>query len=118
MEGADELVQFHVVEIGDGPEGHAVASPVAHLEAAERARVRGRLAGIRSGPHEDVDRVLPALIDERRDGAAGEVIESAADEGKAERREIVDRRGEVQFAEEPRFHGVLIARARGRCRRR
>jgi hypothetical protein len=35
----DELIQFSVVEIGNGPEGHAVAYPVPDLEAAEHHRV-------------------------------------------------------------------------------
>ena len=92
MERLDELVQFRVVEIGDGPEGHAVARPVPHVEAAKRARVGRGLTTVRSGPYEDIDRVLPALIDERGDGAAGKVIESAADQRKAERREGDDGR--------------------------
>src|SRR5258706_10854432 len=109
MERLGKLVELRIVEIGDGPEGHAVAGPVAHLEAAESARVDRRFAAVRRGPHEDVDRVLPTLIDERGDGATGEVIESAADQRKAERREVVDWGREVQSAQKPRFDGVLIS---------
>src|SRR3954469_9440649 len=67
----NELVQFRVVEVGDGPERHASARPVAEVKATQRARVGLRLMAVALGPHEDVDRVLPALIDERRHGAAG-----------------------------------------------
>jgi hypothetical protein len=42
MERLGELVEFDVVEIGDRPEGHAVAGPVTHLEAAEDTRVGQR----------------------------------------------------------------------------
>src|ERR1700674_5313028 len=76
-----------------------------------RARVGQRFAAVGRGPLEDVDRMLLALIDERGNGAAGEVIESAAVQRKAERSEGVDLGREVQFAQKPRFDGVLIGGA-------
>jgi hypothetical protein len=36
---------------------------------------------------------------------------ATTDERKADGREIVDRRREIQLAEEPRLHGVLIGRS-------
>jgi hypothetical protein len=93
----DELIELDVVEIGDCPEGHAVVRPVAHLEAAEGSRVGARFAAVGRGPHEHVDRVLPALIDERGNGAAAEIVEPSADQREAERREIGDRRREIQL---------------------
>jgi hypothetical protein len=102
MERLGELVELDVVEIGDRPEGHAVAGPVTHLEAAEGTRVGQRFAAVGRGPLEDMDRMLLALIDERSHGAADKVVESASDQGKAERREVVDLGREVQFAQKPR----------------
>ena len=69
-----------------------------------RASTRDREVSIRH-------RVLLALIDERGHGPSRHVIEPAADQRKANRREIDDRRREVQLAEEPRLHGVLIGGA-------
>ena len=50
----------------------------------------------------------PRRIDERRGRPPGDVVEPAAGERESEPGEIVDRRGEVQLAEKPRLHGVLI----------
>src|SRR5260221_2342097 len=100
-ERVNELIELDVVEIGHGPEGHPLVRPMPHLEAAESARVRERFAAVRRRPHEDVDGVLPALIDERGYGAAAEVVQTPADERKAEGREVVDGGREVQLAQEP-----------------
>lgn len=66
--------QLRVVEVGDGPERQSTADPVADVKAADgslfrRAPIRRRAIGL----DEDVDRVLAALIHERRGGAAIEV---------------------------------------------
>ena len=85
----DELVEFGVIEIGNGPKGHCVAGPMTDLKAAERSGVGKRGSGVRRGPDEHIDRVLAALIHERRDGSTADRVDAGADERKAEARKRV-----------------------------
>jgi len=52
--------------------------------------------------------MFSALVDERGDFAAFEVVEAAADQRKAVAREVFDRGRKIELAVEPRFNGVLI----------
>jgi SAM-dependent methyltransferase len=85
LERLDELVELGVVEIGDGPEGHAVAGPVAHLEAAEgprwtRAHCRRRRRS--RGRHQDSSPAPPArgtTISRKSTGSASSPKDSGPD---------------------------------------
>ena len=59
--------------------------------------------------NEHIDRVLLPLIHERGDGPSTQIVKSSANERKANRCEVHDRRSEIQLAEEPWLHGVLIS---------
>jgi len=52
--------------------------------------------------------VLVALIDERGDRPAVEIVEPPARQRKARGAEVLDRRCEIDAAVEPRFDGVAI----------
>src|SRR6202011_3137066 len=72
---------------------------------------RGRGVAIRwGGCDEQIDRVLVSLINERDNRFAIEIIESASGQWETFAGEIAHRRREIDFAVEPRFHGVLVGR--------
>src|SRR5215471_861888 len=76
LQRADELGELFVVQVGDRPERHAVAPPMARVESAKRLLFRpGGLIGRR--PDEHVDRVLLALIHDCGDRPARDVLETA-----------------------------------------
>ncbi len=52
--------------------------------------------------------MLVALIDQCRNLAFRQIIQARTRERKTVRGEIGDRRGEVEFAVEPRFYGVPV----------
>ena len=54
--------------------------------------------------------MLAPLVNDRGYCTAIEIVEPAADERKTLRRQVHDRRSKIQFALEPRFHGVLVGR--------
>ena len=83
--------------------------PMAHLEPADGSAVAvGRLIG--RGPDEHVNRMEAPLIHERGDRLAGNVVEPTTNQWKTDGRQILDRRREIQFAQEPRFHRMLMGR--------
>src|SRR6202051_3011523 len=59
---------------------------------------------------EQIDNVFAALIDNRRHRLAVDIIEAAAEEPEALRREVDDRRRDVEFTVEPWLDRVLVAR--------
>src|SRR5215204_413692 len=103
-----ELGQLGVIQIGYGPERHAVADPVMNMESSNRLDVGTRERVIRSRRDEHVNRVLPALVDERSHRPPAEVIETPSDEWKADRGEINDRWSEIELAKKPWLDRVLI----------
>ena len=66
----------------------------------------GRITALRGDEH--VDGMFLPLINQRGNWPAADVVESAADEREAVRGEVNDRRREIEFAKEPRFHSVQI----------
>src|SRR5262245_39903269 len=64
----------------------------------------------RGGPEKQIDDMLMSLVHQGRDWAVAEIIEAPADQRKAPRRQILDRRGEREFALKPRFDRVLVRR--------
>src|SRR5437868_2148560 len=101
-----ELFELRHLDVGDGPEIHAVLRPAHDVVTLTLRRLRRRVAG--TGPDELINEVLVVLIDERCDGPAVEIIETATGQWKVRRGEILDRRREVELAVEPRLHGVAI----------
>src|SRR5260370_8845715 len=52
--------------------------------------------------------MLLPLVDKRGDIAMIQIVQTAADQREAFVREVYDRRSEIEFAVEPRLHGVLV----------
>src|SRR5690349_10769369 len=85
-------------DIGHRPERHSVRRPPYRVEPTRRSGARRRFARPgRDCESEYVDRVLRALVDERGGGTAIDVIEPAADEREALRREVAHWRREVEL---------------------
>src|SRR3954468_12127181 len=105
-----ELAQFGIIQIRHGPERHAVADPVMNMESSNRLDGGAGERVLRARRDEHVDRVLAAFIDERRDRPPAQVIETASDKWKADRGEIDNRWREIELAQKPRLHRVLIRR--------
>ena len=78
-------------------------SPGAAPSRATATRAFGR-------PDVEIDDVLVALIDQRRDRPAAQIVEPAAPQRKSLGGEVLDRRGEIDAAVEPGLDRVLVAR--------
>src|SRR5262245_60248721 len=65
-----QLREIAGVEVGDGPKIDAAAAPGEQVIALARDEAGSRLARIGARPHEDVDEVQAALVNDRADAAA------------------------------------------------
>src|SRR5438874_9942716 len=101
-----ELFELRHLDIGHGPEIHAVLRPEDDVVALALGGSRRRVGA--PGPDEQINEVLVVLIDERCDGPAVEIIETAAGQREVRRGEILDRRRKIELAVEPRLYGVAI----------
>src|SRR5436305_2974414 len=101
-----ELFELRHLDIGHGPEIHAVLRPVDDVVALTLGDLRRLVAGTR--PDEQINEVLVVLIDERCDGPAVEIIETATGQREVRCGEILDRRRKVELAVEPRLYGMAI----------
>ena len=108
LEFLAEIRKLVLCEIADSPKIQPAFAPVTDVEALDRLDLCGPPFGARRLRHEQVDDVLAAAIDHGADGAGIDIIEPAADQGKALRGEVDYRRRDVELAVEPRFHGVLV----------
>lgn len=103
-----ELLEFCGVEVGGSAEIHSILLPEDQVVSADRPDFHEIGWFSFAGPDKHVDEMFLALVDERCDIAMIQIIEASADEREAFTREIRDRRSEVEFAVEPRLHGVLV----------
>src|SRR3954465_170013 len=108
LEPLAEIRKLVLADVADRPVIQPAFAPVPDVEALDRVDLRGASFGARRLRHEQVDDVLPAAIDHRADGAGIDIIEPAADQGKALRGQVDHRRRHVELAVEPRLYGVLI----------
>src|SRR5206468_12904954 len=95
--------------VGDGDAGRAVVRPGQEVVAVA---LRQRWLRIRGGggPSVEIDQMFMPLIDDGGDGTVVDVVESAANEGKAFGDEVDDGGREIELAVEPGFNRVLIGR--------
>ncbi len=75
-----------------------------------RSALDRALGAIGSGPDEDVHDMFATLVNQRRDRAAVEVVQAAADEAEAVGGKVVDRGREIDPPVEPRFDRMLVGR--------
>src|SRR5256885_9244603 len=102
---ARKVRQLVAVQSGDQADAHALGGGALDVEPVARVRAVTRPA---SRPDEGIDQVLPALVDENRDGTAADVVEPGAGELEPLRRKIRDRRRERQPGAQPRLDRVLV----------
>src|SRR5579862_589753 len=112
VERVHELAELRRVEVGDGPELHAVVAPVDGVVAAFARHRHGfqRRPRTSGGPRVDVDHVLPPPVDERGHRASAQRVHPAS--GQREARAVQERhlRRKVHPAVEPGLHGMLVGR--------
>jgi len=107
-DGAGEVLQGGGCGVGDDIPGKWAVSEL------ERAVALGRggesIIALRGCGRADegVEDVLAVVVDQGGDGAALEVVEAAAGEGKAGRGEVTDVGSEIEAAGEPRLDGVAV----------
>src|SRR4030095_7407801 len=97
---AGEFGELRVVQVRHCPERHSVTDPMAHVESANRS-LRYAAAGAGLRPDKHVDGVLLPLVHERGGGPSGYVLEPAADQRKAGRRQIGNRGRKIAHAPAP-----------------
>ncbi len=81
-----ESEKFGGVEIGGGPEGHAIGGPVEEVIAAGGGEGLGWGIGIGGGEEEEVDEVFVATVDEGGDGLVVEDVDARPRRGGGSRR--------------------------------
>jgi len=91
------------VEVGRHPVIHPAAPPMQKVVAVVRGALDRALGIVGSRPHEDVHDMFAALVDQRRDQAAGKVVQTADDEAEAVGGEVVHGRRKIDPPVEPRF---------------
>jgi hypothetical protein len=99
-------------EVGRHPVVHPAALPMQKVVAVVRGALDRALGAVGSRPHEDVHDMFAALVDQRRHRAAGEVVQSAADEAETVGGEVINRRREIDSPVEPRLDRMLVGRDR------
>src|SRR2546428_11298026 len=102
---ARKVRELVAVQIGDQADAHTLGGEALDVEPVARIRAVMRPA---SRPDEGIDHVLPALVDEDRDGTAADVVEPGAGELEPLRRKIRDRRRERQPGAQPGLDRVLV----------
>src|SRR3989454_8098735 len=102
---ARKVRQLVAVQIGDQADAHVFGGGALDVEAVARIRA---VTWPASRPDEDIDQVLPALVDEDRDGMAADIVEPCAGELEPLLREIRNRRRERQPGAQPGLDRVLV----------
>ena len=77
------LAQFCEVQLGHEPIAHAGLSPVDQVVSLTRELVLLSDPGVVRGPDEQINKVLAALVNQRRDRPVIEVIRAATDQSKS-----------------------------------
>src|SRR5438093_11620624 len=95
---ARKVRQLVSVQVGDQADAHALGGGALDVEPVARIRAVMRPA---SRPDEGIDQVLPALVDEDRDGMAADVVEPGTGELEPLLREIRYRRQKRQPGAQP-----------------
>src|SRR6267378_4312494 len=103
-------MQFDTVQIGYGPIVHTRVGPMEQvISLTFRSDFAGSIA-LLSRPDIQIDVMLLALVDKRRNSFVIQVLQPAADKRKPLTRKVLNRRSEIKFAVEPGLYCVLIGR--------
>src|SRR5580693_8409591 len=104
-----EFIELAGIDVADHPQIEAALAPMADVKSLHGFVLDAVDCGAQWLADEQIDHVLAPVIDDRGHRLAVDVIEPAADQGKTLRRQVDDRRGDVELAVEPRLDGVLVA---------
>src|SRR5439155_13327973 len=105
-----EFLELGRFEVGDRPQRHSSLGPMDDVVALALDPGGGRGSSL-AGPGKQIDNVLVALVDERGDRAAGEIIEPPAAQREVLGREILDRRRKIDPPVKPRLDRVAVGGA-------
>src|SRR6516225_567086 len=105
-EDALELGEFGRGGVGDGPKAEVALIPMPQVVALPAKGLRAVAA--RGRQYEQIDDVLAALVDERRDRLASDQVEAAAYQRKTLGGEVNSRRRYVAASGKPRLYRVLV----------
>ena len=105
----DEFLQLLCIDVADGKEFQTLCGPAPNVESLHRL-IRPMMFRARTLRDEEIDHMRSAPIDDRSDGSPANIVEPPTDQPEALRRQIHDRRRDIDLAAEPWFHGVLVAR--------
>ena len=102
-----KFIEIRRADIGNSAHLHPALAPIDPIVAKLRTGLR-RHVRLRRWPNEYIHDVLAPPVHEHCDLTTSYNIEAAALQRKAVAREIAYRWGEIDFAVEPRLHGVLV----------
>jgi hypothetical protein len=97
LQGADKLIEVHVVDIRHRPVGHACVRPVSHVKSAYGARLLRPEGLRRPRPYEHIDGVLSPGVHQRGDRMTRHVVQPSPSEREPGLREVGDRWREIQL---------------------
>src|SRR6516225_5023913 len=103
---SDELVQFVAGEIADCPEIESVLRPVAQIIALDAFGHGPGMPCAQMLGDEQIDDVLAPLIDDRGNRLTVDIVEPAAEQRKALRGQVDNRRRDIDPTVEPRLDRV------------
>src|SRR3954466_3589199 len=103
-----ELGEFVAGEIADRPVVQAAIAPAPDIEALDRLDPGSAVFGAGGLGDEQIYHMRAPAVHDSGNGAGVDIIEPAADQGKALRGQVDHRRRHVELAVEPRLYGVLI----------
>src|SRR5271155_3947288 len=93
-----EFIELAGIDVADRPQIEAALAPVADVKALHGFVLDAADRGAQRLADEQIDHMLAPAIDDRGHRLAVDVIEPAADQGKALRSQIDDRRRDVELA--------------------
>src|SRR5262249_32497552 len=109
LEFLDELIQLFCVDVANCKEFETPRPPALDVEPLHRFELRPVICRGCLLYNKEIDHMGPAPVDDRSNGSTVDIVEPAANQREALRRQVHDRRCDVDLAIEPWFHRVLVA---------
>src|SRR6266699_2038311 len=106
----DEFLQLFRIEVADGKELETLCTPASDVESLHRLKLCRVTFGGGFLRDEEIDHMRAAPIDDRSNGLAVKIVEPPAEKREALRRQVHDRRCDIELAVEPWFHRMLVTR--------
>src|SRR5437016_9299075 len=105
-----EFLKLFRIDVADGKELETLRTPAADVKSRHRLGLCPVTFGASYLRDEEIDHMRAASVDDRSDSLAVDVVEPAAEQREALRRQVHDRRCDIDLAVEPWFHRMLVAR--------